>query len=511
MDRNCSRNAGTAKSILEYLGLDPEKNIIRVKSTAGAAVLKGSWYEMGIQYAQQASEEVRYLIASQLRNAVAGLGSFEAVYTNVPVYMQMVEKVFPTYLQFVEGVHEGLLEQGFQIALEDVQNGFLTLTQDAANNACMASSAWGEATTDGKTYAAMHSDSSHQAVYTQPVIIAYPEDGHAFISAVGFTNAYINDAGLICMGTYGYGMAEGDMAPGLPICIGILYNAVYSETCEEAIKKHIEHFRVGSGEIIHYADEKGGAAILETTAAHYAVRHAGDHGEKDYLLHSNDWETEEMQSSCPAGSVPNNLYRYGTGKKYLDEHVGQITMDTLRKAISQTAYYDPEKQEMIYNWSLDEEERKYSPENKDTLYGCVMRRVMDAAERTMYLLMGCQDVLVSKVPGSTGTYAKIMIKGTPEETVEASLTEARQQVWYAARDLDGRRRKGEDIRLAMPVFDTAREEVYRALNYQVLMGASCDKREKLFLAGKSLSASIKAQCTAKTLRYGDIARIDDLD
>ena len=499
LDIKIDRNAGSAESIMEYLGLDPGRGTIRVKSTAEAAVLQGSWREMGWQYACQASESVRYLIASQLRNAVAGLGSYQAVYDNIPVYKKMVEDVFPTYLDFVKGVHEGLRAQGFEIDSKDVENGFLTLSQNALDKDCMAVSAWGEATLDGNVYAAMHSDSSHQAVYTQPMIIACPEDGHSFISAVGFTNAYINDAGLICMGTYGYGMAEGDIAPGLPICIGILYNAAYSETCEEALKKHIDHFRVGSGEIIHYVDEKGRAAILETSASHYAVRRSGDHKETDYLIQSNDWETEEMQSSCPIGTILNNKYRYETGKKYIDERIGKITMDTLREAISQTSYYDPETGRMVCSWSMDEEERKYSPENKDTLYGCVMRRIMDAENRTMYLLMGCQDVLVSKVPGSTGTFGKIGLKETFEEIVEAALNEARQQLWYAAAELDDLRKRGEDIRADMPDFDTAREEIYRALNYQVLMGASCDKKEKLFLAGKSLTASIKAQCTAKVL------------
>ena len=501
-------NAGSAESILDYLGLDPGKKTIRVKSTAEAAVLRGSWHEMGVQYAMQASEPIRYLIGSQLRNAVAGLGSWEAVYKELPVYRKMVEDVFPAYLEFVDGVYEGLRKQGFSIAYEDVLNGFLSLSVPTGNADCMAVSAWGEATSDHRMYAAMHSDSSHQAVYTQPMIVAYPENGHAFISAVGFTNAYINDAGLICMGTYGFGMAEGDMAAGLPICIGILYNAAFASDAEEALKTHIGHFRVGSGEIIHYADVKGKAVILETTAGHYAVRRSGEHGEKNYLLQSNDWETEEMQTSNPVGAVMNNLYRYDTARRYIDERIGNLTMDVLREAISQLSYYDRETDSLVYEWSDDPEKRCFSPENKDTLYGCVMRRVMDAEKRTMYLLMGSQDILASKVPASTGTYAKMSLLKSPEETVAAALDEARQQVWNAARDLDKRRKNQEDIHPYMADFDAARDAVYEALNYQVLEGASVNPEEQLSLCAKSLSASMKAQCIARKLRLGDISKIE---
>ena len=507
--QNEEKNAGNAASILSYLGLDFEKETVRVKSTAEVAVLQGSWHDMGYQYAQQASESVRYLIGSQLSGAVAGLGSYEAVYANVPEYEKMLKDAFPTYLDFVKGVFDGLSDQGYAIAYNDVLVGFMSITADTTGSYCMAVSAWGEATEDGKTYAAMHSDSSHQAVYTQPVIVAYPEDGHAFISAVGFTNAYLNDAGLVCMITMGYGMADGDNAPGLPICIGALYNAAYASTSDEAVQNHIDKCRVGSGEIAHYTDEKGNGAILETTAAHYAVRKSGDKDEKDYLLQSNDWESDEMQSSLPIGVFPDNMYRYDTAKKYIDENIGKITMDTLRNALSQTSYYDAESGEMVYNWSEDPDESCFSPENKDPKYGCVMRRVMDLENRTMYIMMGSEDTLISKVPGSTGTFAKITLGETPEATMGSCINAARKQVWYAARDLDGHREKDEDISSMMTVLDDAREAVFTALNYQVVEGASIDTNEKLSMCAKSMTYSVKAQCLAKTLRDGDIADVID--
>lgn len=498
-------NARTCASLMDYLGLDFSGGSVRIPNTTCVAVLRGSWYDMGTQYADQASEAIRYYIGSQLNNAIAAWGSLETVYAALPEYETMLEEVFPTYLDFVRGITDGLTAQGWDIDYQDVLIGYISL--GPADFACMAASAWGEATADGKTYAAIHSDSSHQAVYTQPTILAYPEDGNAFISVVGFTNAYINDKGLVCMGTMGYGFAEDDTAAGIPIGSNLLYNAVYASSTEQALENHIEKLRVGSGEIIHYVDASGDAAILETTAAHYAVRRSGEFGETDYLLQSNGWLTGEMQSSSP--ELPDNTFRYQTAKQYIDAHCGSISMDTLREALSQTSYYDAETGKTVYNWTLDPDEACFSPENKDITYGCAMRRVMDLENRDIYILMGSEYDLISKVPESLGTYCRLHLEEDPAAVARTALTEARTQVWYAARDLEAAREGGEDLAGRMECFDTAREAVFQALNCLTLAGAAPGEGEQLQLLGQSLSAAAMAQCYAKAAQGGDPAELAD--
>ena len=100
-------------------------------------------------------------------------------------------------------------------------------------------------------------------------------------------------------------------------------------------------------------------------------------------------------------------------------------MDTLREALSTTYWYDAASDAWNYTWTLDPDESCFSPENKDIKYGCVMRRVMDIEARTMYLLMGSEYTLISKVPGSLGSYAKLALGASLAADADAALTEAR--------------------------------------------------------------------------------------
>lgn len=501
-----SANDVTVNSIMEYLGIDLSDGSISIPNTCEMAVLQGTWSEMGKQYAAQASEQIRYYIASQMSADIASWGDIETVYAALPEYEAMIDEVFPAYLEFVQGVTDGLNEQNYNISYDDVLIAFVTL--GPAEDACMAVSAWGSATADGLPYAAIHSDSSHAAVYALPAILAYPDDGNAFMSAVGFSNAYINEKGLVCMETMGYGFGADDNAAGLPACIAMLYNAAYADDAETALQNHQDKLRCGSGEIAQYIDIDGNAGILETTAANFAVRKSGENGETDYLIQANGWLTESMaESSGP--DLPDNPVRYASAEEILKQNLGSLTIDDLRNSLSQTSWYDTENEEWVSTWSTDPDESLYSPENKDPKYGCAMRRVFDITNLTMYVLMGSENTLVSKVPESLGTYCAITLSDSPATTANLSLTESRSQIWYAARDISNDQEAGEDVAARIEYLDIAREAAYLALNYQTLAGAASDTTEQLTLYANSISASNKAQCYAKAAQSGDIADIID--
>lgn len=366
-------NAANTESIAEYLDFNPETTYLH--NYCYMAILKGTWYEMGTQYAKQCPDAIKRNIADKLGANLTNWGSIESMYEVIDEYEAMLD-FFPGYIDFCHGIADGL-----GIAYEDVFISMITL--GVPDDACAAASAWGDATGNGEVYAAIHSDSPHQPNYFHPGIIMYPDDGNAFISYTGFTNAYMNEKGLCCMFTYGFGLAEGDIKKGLPICIGGLYNAVYSNTAAEAVDKHIKLCRVGSGEIAHYVDSSGDAYVLETTARHYAVRKSGDNGEIDYLLQSNSYLTEEMQLS--GGNTDDNIYRYDSIDQYLKENFGSITIDVLRNALSNTSYYNKVTDEWIYEWDLTTGE--WSPERKATRSGCAMRRVFNLSRLTSYILI----------------------------------------------------------------------------------------------------------------------------
>lgn len=488
-------NAATCENIADYLDYDSETTYL--KNYCSMAILRGSWYEMGIQYAQQCPDAIKRNIADKLGANLAAWGGFENMYEAIPEYEAMLE-FFPGYLEFCHGIAEGL-----GIAYEDVVVSMLAL--GTPEDACAAASAWGSATGTGEVYAAIHSDSPHQANYFHPGIIAYPEDGNAFISLTGFTNGYMNDKGLVSMITYGGANAEGDITNGLPICIGALYNAAYSNSASEAVDAHIEKCRVGSGEIAHYTDAGGDAYLLETTAGHYGVRQAGDFGEEDFLCQTNGYWTEEMQSSDD--DYVDNVYRYDSIFKYLNDHVGHITIDVLREALSNTSYYDKATDQWTYEWDMATGD--WSPECKAPRYGCAMRRVFNLTTKTVYALMGSEHDLVSKVPYSLGTYSKITLDENPSTTLANSATELRLQLWYASRDIEAARAAGEDVTLRMEYFDTARETLYQGTNYQAIGLVAMDENEQLTHYAAGLSLLNKGQCYAKAAQSGDIADLID--
>lgn len=477
------------ENVQKYLGLDLEKEIFKIPVTAKLAVLRGSWRQMGCQYTHQASASIRYYIGEQTGMAFEAFSSPEEVYRVLPSYEKRLDKVFPEYLDFLRGIADGLTEQGYCISYEDILIAYLTIAPEP--KACMAVSAWGKATRNGKSYAVIHSDSSHAGVYTQPAILAYPEKGHCFFSAVGFTNAYMNDAGLVCMATQG---GAGSSAFGLPACIGGLYNAVYADNAEQALKNHETKLRSGSAEITHYIDEKGNAGIIESNDSHYGIRYSGENGEMDYLLQSNGFWTKEMIKHT-GPDLPDNRPRYVSAREILKRSMRKLTLKELVDALSSTDWYDETNDTWISEWSEDEDISMFSPENKSPKYGCCMRRAFDIEGRDMYLLMGSADPLVSKLPGALGTYCRLKLQSRPEETAETALEEARLQVWKAARYLSENTDREKSA--YMPYFDRAREAVFSAQNYINIARAVQMESEKLSLLGKAVSKAAEAQCYAK--------------
>ena len=510
-------NAGNCTSIAEYLQLDFDDKTVRIQNSCPVAVLKGSWKHMGRQYAAQAHRPIRYHIASQLGMALAMYKSYEAAYAVLPEYEAMLQEVFPEYLQFVRGMQEGLAEAGFDIAYEDVLIGYISLAKPDPQEACAAGTVW-QKDGEGKVsqvWAGIHSDSPYVSNYAHPAVLAYPDGAHAFISFTGFTNGYLNDAGLVCMSTAGSAAGPGDIRKGLPICISLLYNAAFSVNAEQAAARSVEKLRVGSGEICHFSDAQGGAVILETTAAHYALRRSGDFEEGNFLIQSNSYLTAEMQSS--GGQDPRNVYRYDSIFRYLKERGEILDLDVLREALSNTSYYDKERDAWICEWKRAT--GVWSPERKDTVRGPAMRRMFEPASLTAWILMGAEDPLISKLPQATGAYGRIRLLDSPARTAAEALEQARICLWYAARDMDlardirerglmpGQLGGRELPQARMAHLDAAREEIYRAVNWQTLAGAAACEQEQLALLGKSITASLAAQCHAKAAQSGDPARL----
>ena len=189
--------------------------------------------------------------------------------------------------------------------------------------ACSTIYAWGDATKDHQLIGGANADGPWLTGNTYGcVLIAYPNDGNAFIDsplAAGTMSAVrgMNSKGLIVLGSGGQASRPQDRGPGYP-------GFVAAGVCHPALR----HRRAGQGHVLlglapwqcqqpqHFADPSGHALVIEQTAAAAAVRTPGQFGEKDYILATNFFETPTMR---PAND-PNQLqfgdlddwYRYGT-------------------------------------------------------------------------------------------------------------------------------------------------------------------------------------------------------
>lgn len=485
-------NAATAEILNDYLGFDAEA--VRLQSYVDVAVLRGSWYDMGVQYAEQYPDEIKCIIVNNLGSNFRTFTSVEDMYAAVPHTEEVVNGIFPQYLDFCKGMSEGL-----GIAYEDILIGYSTLAPaDSDDTACMAVAAWGEAT-GGEVYTAHHSDTSTVPLYYSPVLIMYPDDGcHNMIVSQGINPlAVMNDQGLSCIVTQGFS-DDVDPTNVLPQMIGSLCAAATCSTAKEALQLNIDKCISGGGENRQFVDATGDAYVLECSPSHYEVRQSGDFGESDYILQSNSFLTEGMQ---PYHTVyPDCKPRYDSVEKLLQDTLasgGKITMDTIRSAMSTTSWYDKDADKWNYNWNLEGDETLFSPQNKDVYYGCAIRRVCNLSTLTMYVLKGTEQDLVSKVPYSTGAYAKIQMAESPADMMRAAAYEARYQVWLATQEIEAARAEGKDTTALMEHIDSARLALYQGGNYEALAAACSNENERVGNYSKALSLYYKAQTEAK--------------
>ncbi len=489
-------NAATCEKLSDYLSFDAD--YVRLQPYCDVAVLRGSWYEMGVQYAEQYPDPIKRVIVGNIKRAIATWGSLEACYEAFPKMEEYVNKVFPEYLEFCAGMAEGL-----GIAYEDVLVGYCSVGAPEAN-ACMAASAWGEAT-GGDVYSAHHSDTSNVPLYYCPVLIMYPDKGNALVLSQGINPlGGMNDKGLSVCATQGFVYLPEDSDEGnlVPSMMCTLYPLVRCDNAEEAARTCVEKCVAGTGQIVQIVDASGEGFIVEMTPAHAAVRKTGEQGEAStYLIQANNFRSEEMLSSVP-DFYPDCDYRYDSVDKYFRDTLedGVITLDTIREALGNTSYYDKETDEWKYTWNLAGDESLFSPQNKDITYGCAIRRVMNLSTLTMYVLKGAEYDLVSKVPYSTGAYCAIQYNADVGRMLRAAGYEARYQIWLATQDIEKARENGEDTAARMENINLAREAIYQAENYQAIADATGNEHESLDNYGKALSLFYKAQVLAKTAK-----------
>ncbi len=277
-------------------------------------VLQGSDYEMGFQYAQQLIQIFGPWILKQR----AGREFTDKQRRELSRWEKEHRKHTPWVIEFARGWAHGATESGIPMSYEDVlylwvgdkppAKDFLSQEglPEIPNMACSGVAAWGRATSDGKLVTGTTGD--HDLSY-QVIIMAYPDDGNAFIySAFGATGAIAAGGemwffGHPAMNSKGLAYVEHGGGPkflepkkywgyGVRRAASVIHIMRYADTAKEAkeIEMSMPIGDIGNGDQAtvggFYADDTYGY-IIESRKEPLAIRESGLMGETDFLYANN--------------------------------------------------------------------------------------------------------------------------------------------------------------------------------------------------------------------------------
>lgn len=412
--------------------------------TKEVVFVKGSWYQMGVQYGKQAAEAVEAKIASGMASTLDFYGSRERAGEEIGKYCDLLEERAPQIKRFWEGISAGVNRKFLDIAL-----AYTDLR--TAGTRCSNISAWGDAAVDQEVYCGMNCDEKELVNHYAPTVVAFPIDGYPFISASGFTcNCVMNNQGLVLMASCGENALQEDTGAGLPNCVSLALCAASCKSAEEAKQKIIkEKLGPGGGENIHIVDRRGNAYIIEHTAAREEVRVSGSYGEENYLLATNHFVSNRMQRSNFSGKEHqfwmNSYFRYWSEQQILREHYGQIDLKTLNETLGcQSFFAEDIKLLQEKGWEVPEQIKpgwnradvdtlwqtgKFSPEICCADGKCVFSSLMIPRKLYFYILDGCRDRILSMKPWATGVFSKIVLADEIRKVTDCIQEEAKERIY----------------------------------------------------------------------------------
>lgn len=475
-------------------------------------ILRGSWYEMGVQYGEQARDVIHLIISSKRGFAIKGFGSFEAAWKYVEEnYYPHYEKHIPELIDFWRGVADST-----GLDYEDVVIGATVFNYE--DYGCSTMSVWGDMTYDGRVLAGSNMDEPTYAANYDTVVVCYPEKGNPIIANRGFLqncNLMMNNKGVVFMNSAGQDGADGDRGFGVPNAKSGLLAAIYSDSAEEAKDRYLA-FGSGNGENGHTVDINKNAYIVEHNARVNAVRKSGEFGEHDFLLNCNGFFTDEMKPSIfqGAGAFTDSLPRYWTEEKILKDNIGNVTMDVMDEALGCTdTYFDETYPAMVAEgkipgykklekgiwqkniWDETGARGEWTPENRAASWKCLIRTICDPQTKEYYISGSCRDNLLSVQPGATGNYMRLTLKDTPEEVNDDARWYAQLMIWLAERDIDQSGSRKDLLRIHK--LDQAKAAFLEGYNYQFLSNNAEEENDLLQLLAKSTTAFCRAQSIAQ--------------
>ncbi len=273
-------------------------------------ILRGSDYEMGFQYGQQAGGFIAANARSSWASALQRL-SHDGVRDSLKANQSFIREHTPENIEIMKGMAAGATAAGHELSYEDALM-MNTVIPDPATahypegaeddqlpprKSCSVCSAWGSATKDGRLIGLDTVDGGGES-FRAVIIVAYPDEGHDYMCGavageIG-EHFYMNNTGFF-IGNSGGGASPRavDSDYGLCWANALPHIVRFAGDAVEA-RDIMLSFPINFPENFHFVDQQGNAFVVEKTAAIQAVRSSGDFGEEDFLFSTNTYLHEDM-------------------------------------------------------------------------------------------------------------------------------------------------------------------------------------------------------------------------
>jgi hypothetical protein len=280
-------------------------------------IISGSDYEMGFQYGQQAGPFLAVERVARWAEALETYSRDEVIRT-LKANQHYIKKYTPEVIEQMKGIADGASSAGCSLSYTDVVLLNCTLPKPETSfypegaekdslppKKCSVCSAWGSSTKDGRLIGVDTLDAG-EAMYGV-IIVAFPDKGNAYICGaqageIG-DHFLMNNKGLF-VGNSGGGGSPRDIDNnyGLSWSCSLSHIVRFAGSALEA-KEMLLPWQINIPENFHFVDIKGGAFVVEKTAAVQSVRKPGDFGEKDFLYSTNNYLNEKMKATKKGGFI----------------------------------------------------------------------------------------------------------------------------------------------------------------------------------------------------------------
>lgn len=316
--------------------LPPEESL--PPSIMPVMILKGSYYEMGYQYGQQAGEAMTIRKNLWWARGIRNFKTKEGVMREAKAYESQVKKFAPETIDIMKGMADGAKAAGYALDYTDVL--LLNIAKALRNRegaayppdaGCGHIHAWGTTTKDGKLIC---TDNRDEEFTPQVAIIYLPDQGNAFFTAADTgqvaCHPVMNNKGVFIGGSSGSARKEDVAKYGVPRPLALAHLGFTSNSAVEAKDWLVGHSTNWSGGINYsISDVKGNAFALETTPVSAVVRNPGDFGEVNFIFATNNALTKEGRKAGDSfgdNAEPRNEQIFN----FLRNYQGKIDLEFLK-------------------------------------------------------------------------------------------------------------------------------------------------------------------------------------